>query len=274
MKTLKEKTAESFGFEWAKFNDIFDEYESNFLSYISPINQSFFKGKLVLDAGCGAGRHAFFAAKYGAKKVIAFDLSEKAVLSARANMAGFLNSLVEKGDIYNFTYPEQFDYIMNIGVLHHLPDPQEGFNKLVLLLKPGGVISIWVYGKKDNKMALYLYEPLRKLTTRLPHKLLYYLAYLPAGIMEICNRLKLPIFKYYTRFPFKTKLNDAFDVFSAPSAKYYTLEEIQEWFEQAGLKCVQGVVEDNKYWEIIEPAYVSYRVLNGKAKGIKGLGVK
>src|SRR4030042_4846578 len=146
---------------------------------------------------------------------------------------------------------------MSIGVLHHLPDPQEGFKRLVALLKYGGAISIWVYGRKDNRLALYLYEPLRKLTTRLPLKLLYYLAYLPAVVMEICNRLKLPIFTYYARFPFKTKLNDAFDVFSAPSAKYYTLGDIQGWFERAGLVGIQ----------------VYYRMLDGKVKGIKGFGV-
>ena len=254
----KEQKASSFGFEWQKFSDIFAEYEENFLGYIAPIGKGFFKGKLVLDAGCGAGRHAYFAAKYGAKKVVAFDLSEKAVLSARVNMAEFLNSLVERGDIYYFTYPEQFDYVLSIGVLHHLPDPQAGFNRLVSLLKSGGTISIWVYGKKDNKLAMYFYEPIRKISTRLPHKLLYYLIYLPAGILEVCNRLKLPIFRHYAIFPFKTKLNDAFDVFSVPSARYYTKLEIRRWFVQAGLRDIQ----------------ISYRMLNGKAKGIKGLGVK
>ena len=254
---LKERTASSFGFEWTKFSDIFAEYEANFLGYIAPIGKNFFKDKLVLDAGCGAGRHAYFAAKYGAE-VIAFDLSEKAVVSAIGNTKDLRNVRIMRGDIYRFSYDRKFDFAFCLGVLHHLPDPQAGFNKLVSLLKSGGTISIWVYGRKDNKMALYLYEPLRKLSTRLPHKLLYYLAYLPAGIMEICNRLGLPMFTYYARFPFKTKLNDAFDVFSAPSAKYYTLEDIQGWFVQAGLRDIQ----------------VSYRMLDGKAKGIKGLGVK
>ncbi len=46
-KHLKEQTALSFGFEWAKFNDIFAEYEDNFLSYISPITKEFFKDKVV-----------------------------------------------------------------------------------------------------------------------------------------------------------------------------------------------------------------------------------
>jgi len=253
----QERTASSFGFEWQKFSDIFAEYEDNFLSYIAPIGKDFFKGKLVLDAGCGAGRHTYFAAKYGAE-VVAFDLSEKAVVSAIKNTKNLPNVRIMRGDIYRISFEKQFDCILAIGVLHHLPDPQEGFNRLVGLLKPGGTISIWVYGRKDNKLALYFYEPLRRITTRIPHNVLYYLSYIPAVAVEICNRLGLPMFRHYAIFPFKTKLNDAFDVFSAPSVKYYTKSEIRRWFVQAGLKSIQ----------------VSYRMLEGKAKGIKGLGVK
>jgi SAM-dependent methyltransferase len=253
---LKEKTASSFGFEWAKFKDIFDSYEANFLSYISPIDKEFFKDKLVLDAGCGAGRHSYFAAKYGAK-VVAFDLSKEVVRVASGNLKG-LNAEVLQSDMYNFSYPQKFDYIFCIGVLHHLPDPQEGFSKLVSLLKENGTISIWVYGKKNNKLAQYIYEPLRKITTLIPHRILYCSVLPIALLVEITNRLKLPIFSYYAVFPFKTKWNDAFDVFSAPSAKYYDLHEIEDWFKQAGLRDVK----------------VSYRMLDDTIKGVKGLGIK
>jgi len=254
---LKERTASSFGFEWAKFNDVFAEYEANFLSYIEPIDKDFFKGKLVLDAGCGAGRHSYFAAKYGAR-VVAIDLSDKAVQSTKENLKDFTDAKVTQSDIYSFEYPEKFDYIFCIGVLHHLPDPQRGFNKLVSLLKDGGAISIWVYSKEDNFMAIHLYEPLRKITTRIPHKILYYLAYLPAGCVEICNRLNMPIFTYYKKFPFKTKLNDAFDVFATPSARYYSKQDIAKWFCESKLSDIK----------------VYYRVLDGIAKGIIGIGVR
>ncbi len=255
---LQQKTSQSFGFEWAKFNDIFAEYEANFLSYIDPIGKDFFKDKLVLDAGCGAGRHSYFAAKYGAR-VVAIDLSEKAIQSTKNNLKEFTNCEVIQSDIFSFEYPEKFDCIFSIGVLHHLPTPQQlGFYKLNSLLKKGGVISIWIYSKEDNWLAIHLYEPLRKITTRLPHKLLYYLSYIPAVLVEICNRLKLPLFSYYSKFPFKTKWNDAFDVFSAPSAKYYSKLDIIKWFNAVKLDYFQ----------------VRYRILDGKVKGIIGHGVK
>lgn len=39
-------------------------------------NKDLFKDKIVLDVGCGSGILSLFAAKAGAKKVIAVDMSE------------------------------------------------------------------------------------------------------------------------------------------------------------------------------------------------------
>ncbi len=257
--SLKERTTSSFGFEWTKFSDVFAEYEANFLGYIDPIDKDFFAGKLVLDAGCGAGRHAYFAAKYGAK-VVAFDISSKAVVVAKENLCGLPNAEVVRMDIYDMPkeWDGEFDYVFCIGVIHHLAEAQLAFNCLLRVLKGGGVISIWVYGQKDNRLAVWFFEPFRKITTRIPHTVLYYLAYPFAVGVEICNKLRLPLWKHYSKFPFKTKWNDVFDVLSVPSARYYTLEEVRRWFASAGLKNVS----------------VSYRMLGNVAKGIKGFGVK
>ena len=49
-------------------------------------NQEIFKDKVVLDVGCGSGILSLFAAKAGAKLVIAVDMSniiDKAILIAK-----------------------------------------------------------------------------------------------------------------------------------------------------------------------------------------------
>lgn len=255
---LKKHTASSFGFEWSKFNEIYEQYEDNFLSYINPITKEFFKGKTVLDAGCGAGRHTYFVAKYGSELVVGIDGSNEACESAKRNTRSLSNVAIICKDIYELNNDVRYDYVMSIGVLHHLDDPESGFNKLVSKLKEGGTISIWVYSKKDNWLALHVYEPIRQLTTMMPYHILYYLAIVPAIFVQLCNWLRIPIFTHYRNFPFMTKWNDSFDVFSAPSAKYYTIREIIDWYKKAGLINVQ----------------VSYRMLNGKVKGIKAMGVK
>lgn len=242
---LKKKTADSFGFEWIQFHQL--KSEKGFLEFIYLIEKAFFKGKCILDAGCGNGSYSYYTGIYGAE-VIAMDFSDS-VSVARKNTTK-MNVQVVRADITRPIFREgSFDYIFSIGVLHHLPEPETGFRQLVPLLKQGGLISIWVYGRAKQWAAVYLYEPVIKITHHLPHRLLYYLCYVPATIMEITNCIyyllnRIPLekiasclqFKYYADYPFSVKLNDAFDVFATPSARHYTESEIHDWFTRVNLQ--------------------------------------
>jgi len=261
---LKKKTADSFGFEWTRFHKL--KSEKSFLEFIGPIEKEFFKGKFVLDAGCGNGSYAYYASSYGAE-VIAIDFSD-AVSVARENTKN-MNVQVVRADISHPPFKKgTFDYIFSIGVLHHLPEPETGFQQLVPLLKPGALISIWVYGRAKQWAAVYFYDPIIKISHRIPHRLLYYLCYVPATIIAIINYCYLFLnkihltnvasflpFKYYAEYPFSVKLNDSFDVFATPSARYYVEEEIFNWFEQVGLIDI-NITE------------------KGVSKGLKGFGVQ
>ena len=120
---LKKKTADSFGFEWTKFHQL--KSEKGFLEFIGPIEKNFFPGKFVLDAGCGNGSYSYYAASYGAE-VIAIDFS-KAISVAQENTKD-MNVQVVRADITHPPFKEgSFDYIFSIGVLHHLPEPETGF---------------------------------------------------------------------------------------------------------------------------------------------------
>ena len=69
---------------WTTFDSAVSEWEENFLDLASPLQPGDFLGKVVLDAGCGYGRHAYFAARYGAE-VIALDSSGDAVAATATN---------------------------------------------------------------------------------------------------------------------------------------------------------------------------------------------
>jgi SAM-dependent methyltransferase len=264
IQILKKKTADSFGYEWTKFHRL--KSEKGFLEFIGPIDKLFFKGKFVLDAGCGNGSYSFYSSSYGAE-IIAIDFSD-AVSVARENTKN-MNVQVVRADITHPPFKEgSFDYIFSVGVLHHLPKPETGFQHLVPLLKKGGFISIWVYGRSKQWAAVYFYEPLIIITHRLPHRILIRLCYIPAIIMEILNRIyvclnKLKLkkissflpFKYYADYPFSVKLNDSFDVFATVSSQYFTEKEILDWFVRANLTDVTITTE-------------------GVSKGIKGFGRK
>ena len=107
-------------------------------------------GKMVLDAGCGAGRYMDLAARAGAY-VVGVDLS-LAVEVAEENLGKFSSCHFVQADLLHLPFPPRtFDFIYTIGVLHHTPNTRDSFARLVPMLKPGGEIAVWVY-------------PLRRLT--------------------------------------------------------------------------------------------------------------
>jgi SAM-dependent methyltransferase len=248
-KDLKNRTADSFGFEWLAYPKILTQFEKDWARYFNPyIFKKDIKGMVVADFGCGMAKHGYFIGKYNAKKYIGLDLSE-AVDAAYNNTKKF-KSLIVQADIYSIPIKGNLvDLFYSIGVLHHLPDPEKGFKSITKLMSKKSRIFIWVYGTHNNKRAKYVYDPIRVLTTRMPKKLLYKLCYVPASALHAANEsykffdrvglkriAKLHPFKYYSMFPFKFKVSDSFDVFATPKQLYYEMNEIDDWFNHAGLK--------------------------------------
>jgi SAM-dependent methyltransferase len=256
------KTSKSFGFQWNVFSEMHKEYEKNFLDYIEPLKPSFFKNKLVLDAGCGFGRHTYYAAKYGSE-VVGFDLSD-AVDAAHKNCGKMPNVHIIQGDIYSLPFRSRFDFIMSIGVLHHLPRPEDGYMELVRLAKAGTLILVWLYGKEGRTFkTVFLERTIRKITVNMPKRLLYYFCYLPAALYQTANILyrflkrigeeslaeRIP-FRNYARFPFRVKLADAYDFLGTPINNYYTREECEKWTRDAKLRDVSVTSLGGRSWRI------------------------
>lgn len=254
IKKIKRKTQKSFGYQWTKFSKMYCDFRENFSNYIWPIRPSFFKGKLGLDAGCGFGRHIYNAATYGAE-MVGIDVSE-AINSSYENTKHLKNVHLIQADIYNLPIRKNsFDFVYSIGVLHHLPDPEKAFRSLLPLLKPKGMIFVWVYSNK-RKITTFFLELARKISTRLPFWLLKYLCFLAAGIEWIffifpykalkkvplikatVEKMTFPHIKLYHKYPFEVIYADWFDRLSAPIRFYYDSDEIKAWFERADLKNV------------------------------------
>lgn len=246
-KAIKQRTMKSFGYEWTQFSHLVPQYETWFLRCIAPLTPDSFCGKLVLDAGCGMGRHMYYASKYGAE-VVGIDLSS-AVYAARDNLRNRSNAHVLRADVYRLPLRSGFDLIYSIGVLHHLPEPQDAVGKLRNLLKPGGKLLLWVYAKEGNQFAIKFMEPARRITTRLPFHALEALSGILSGILFGLCRLshllksvsilkQIPYFLYFTRlsdFGLAELRGLVFDILSASLAKYVSSDELRGWCANAGL---------------------------------------
>lgn len=264
----KEKTAEGFSYEWQHFKMLTNKYKAQFLDWIYPVKEDFFRGKIVLDAGCGKGRHVYWSAKFGAAEVIGIDLGET-VEVAYENTKDFPNVHIIQADIYRLPFRKDFfDYIYSIGVLHHLPDPGAGFTNLVKYLKQDGTISAWVYGREGNNWIIYFLNPLRIfLTSRLPIGLLRLISFFPALFLQILvklvyrpvNKIKrlasLKKFLFYndylysiSGFSFRENYSIVFDHLLAPTAFYLRRDEFEDWFKKNNLSDITISWRNKNSW--------------------------
>lgn len=268
LSMVVQKTAAAFGWQWREFVEMHDEYEAQFLDWIHPMQPAFFRDKLVLDAGCGIGRHAYYAAHYGAREVVAMDISA-AVDTAYENTGALPNMHVVQGDIYNppFKRREQggpFDFVFSIGVLHHLPEPEAGFKSLLRFINPGGAIFVWVYGRENNALVHRFINPLRKtVTSRIAPSALPVIAWPMTVVMQGLlkgvyaplhgTRLfaSLPSHDYLysiSGFNFRRNYNIVFDHLVAPVAFYLSREEFEAWFRAAELHDVRISWRNQNSW--------------------------
>ena len=96
------------------------------------------KGKKVLDVGCGTGLFAYSAAKKGAK-VLAIDYAEEAIEIAKKTYK-HKNLIFEKNEASNVK--GTFDIIVSIGTLEHMDRPFEMLKLLKSCLSKTGKIVV------------------------------------------------------------------------------------------------------------------------------------
>jgi ubiquinone/menaquinone biosynthesis C-methylase UbiE len=75
----------------------------------------------ALEVGCGTGAFARLLAKRS-ERVLALDLSPQMIRIATERLAGYTNIDFQVADATAWTFPsEQFDCIVSIATMHHLP---------------------------------------------------------------------------------------------------------------------------------------------------------
>ncbi|MGH2611476.1 MAG: class I SAM-dependent methyltransferase [Rhabdochlamydiaceae bacterium] len=102
------------------------------------LKQDRWKGKTVLEVGCGTGLFSFHAAKKGAN-VLGIDFSEKGIKIAQKKYK-LSNLRFEKLDVINVK--GKYDIIVSIGVLEHMDNPLRSLKLFKKHLKSNGKIII------------------------------------------------------------------------------------------------------------------------------------
>lgn len=109
-----------------------------------------FKGRPVLEVGCGMGCMAMNWARRGAR-LTAVDLNPVAVEQTRRRFEVFgLEGDVRAADAENLPFAdESFDYAYSWGVLHHTPGTRTALREMWRILRPGGGLGIMLYNRNS-----------------------------------------------------------------------------------------------------------------------------
>ena len=108
----------------------------------------------VLIAGCGTGEHSIGTARrFKSVNVLAIDFSLASLGYAqrKTRELGLGNIEYGQADVLQAgAIGRSFDVIDASGVLHHLADPAAGWQALLRLLRPGGVMRIGLYSERGR----------------------------------------------------------------------------------------------------------------------------
>ena len=262
--SLESQTIRAFGREWAYFNNYQGYMNSKELcfEFLHPLNEQALKGKTILELGCGGGRWLERIAECGPELVVGIDLSssvEQAVERAKK----YSNVEVIQANILKLPVKKVFDLAVSLGVMHHLPEPPEGLRSGLKVIKPEGILAVWMYSKEGNEIYLRLVKPLRKLGPLLPHNVLLgfcrslaFLVYLHVHITNHYFRklsIKLPLAEYFAllkKLHFNDLVHIIYDQLTPSLAFYPSRNDIKMWVDNSGGKLVGLSMRTNNSWRL------------------------
>lgn len=115
-----------------------------------------FKGKRMLDLGCGYGWHSIYAMENGASSVVGIDISQN-MLKVAKEKTHFSEVEYICGAIEDMDFKEEsFDIVLSSLAFHYIKDYKELIEKINKVLKPNGILIFTVehpvftaYGTQD-----------------------------------------------------------------------------------------------------------------------------
>jgi len=226
-------------------------YEAN------GFDEDYFAGKIVFDGGCGTGRFCVAAALMGAKKVYGMDLGGQSLQFAQEKSKEYqVDHIIEfiEGDVTNLERfkDESIDFVVSNGVLHHTSAPIKGLFEHYRVLKKGGRMWLYLYGKNGLLWRLYdvFKEVLKKIGPEFSRALLLRLDVRQGMVYSFMDNVFAPIRNYYNTSEIITQLKTVGRFSSLPmrGINYlddYTLQTASKYGDELlGEECeVRQIIE-------------------------------
>jgi SAM-dependent methyltransferase len=254
-KNIDKKVVGEFGDEWLKFTNHDDDLvEKGGREYFDILSDDMVnKTTYVLDIGCGAGRWTkYLTSKAGF--IEAVDPSQ-AIFAADELLGNIKNVRLSQASVETLPFADEtFDFVMSIGVLHHIPDTRKALYDCVKKVKKGGYFFVYLYYNLEDRGPFYtvlfkISDLIRRIVSRLPGKLkhfvcdllaiVFYMPFVWAG--RFCKLMgfnslakRMPLHGYQNRSFFMIR-NDTLDRFGTRLEQRFSKEQITEMMTGAGL---------------------------------------
>ena len=212
-----------------------------------------FRGKRVLEIGCGMGTDGCQFATAGADYV-GVDLTEAAAQLTRENLAvRGLAGEAQAANAEQLPFPDaSFDHVYSFGVIHHTSDPAAVVREVRRILKPGGTVTVMLY----NRTSINYYVEIMGL--RRLGRLLLRPRFAPAALSKLGfprdklegHREQLLRIPRPTRLQWISMNTDGPD---CPLARVYSRTEVQELFSAFADVRTDVHFFDTTHWPLIGP---------------------
>ena len=254
-ENIDRKVVDEFGEEWLKFFEHDDDLvKKGGEEYFDILNNEIINPKsYVLDVGCGTGRWTkYLASRVGF--IEAVDPSN-AIFAADKLLGKTGNVRLSKASIETLPFADEtFDFVMSIGVLHHIPNTRQALTDCVKKVKGGGYFFVYLYYNLEGRGFFYktLFKTsnlVRRIVSQLPGKIkhfvcdilaiIFYMPFILAGrfikflgFKDLAKRM--PLHGYQNRSLFMIR-NDTLDRFGTRLEQRFSAKQIIEMMESAGL---------------------------------------
>jgi SAM-dependent methyltransferase/uncharacterized protein YbaR (Trm112 family) len=200
------------------------------------IDESYFKGKIALEVGCGHGKYVKILNDLGCENV-GMDIGPSVDLVYEITK-DLPTAHVIQGNAMEPPFKEgSFDYVWSHGVLHHTPSTKDAVAACSVLSKKNtGWFYVWVY-HKGGFFWEYGNRMVRSITTRLPVKVVLILSYALAPLLYL-----IPAYNKDVNLSNVSWSECALSINDWLAPKYqwhHTAEEVISWYKELGYKDIE-----------------------------------
>lgn len=242
-QVLRRQTLASFDYQWRELPEgaalvsdpwFAENVDRIIAEELLAMRREWFRGKHVLDAGCGAGRWTIGLLRLGCE-VTAVDASASALERARENVEQTLGADA-LGRLHtrrvDLLHPpadmsaDRFDCVFSFGVLHHTGDTRRALENIASLVNEAGVLFLYLYGHGSIAPGARLFLAGRRLL----------LAPLPYAAKR---RLISMVYR-------RSDPHALFDILSPTINTRHRFDEVRGWLGNAGFHAVTRTIEHSE----------------------------